>query len=170
VLTQTSSSARATPDAAYDASPSTGFAVYDSVQYDGQSSGWVEVGGTSAGAPQWSALLAIADQGRASSGQPALDSTSPQEVMNILYASPADFHDITSGTSTGTPPYSAGTGYDYVTGLGSPIANRIVAALDGTSTASYDKLVLAAPTAETAGTSFSLTVTAENSARAQGRR
>src|SRR5271165_1052025 len=161
VVTQTSS-ARATPDVAYDASPSTGVCVYDSVPYEG-GSGWSEVGGTSAGAPQWSALLAIADQGRAQSGQPALNSTSPQQVMSILYANPADFHDITSGRSTGRPHYSAGPGYDYVTGLGSPIANLIVGSLDGTSTASYDKLVLAAPTAETAGTSFSLAVTAQNS-------
>ena len=165
VVTQTSS-ARATPDVAYDASPSTGVAVYDSVPYEGTTYGWLEVGGTSAGAPQWSALLAIADQGRALSGQPALNSTSPQEVMNILYENPADFHDITSGTSTGSPHYSAGPGYDYVTGLGSPIANLVVGSLDGTSTASYDKLVLAAPTAETAGTSFSLTVTAQNSSGA----
>jgi len=165
VVTQTSSS-RATPDVAYDASPSTGVAVYDSVPYEGETFGWVEVGGTSEGAPQWSALLAIADQGRALSGQPALDSTSPQEVMNILYKNPADFHDITSGTSTGNPHYSAGPGYDYVTGLGSPMANLVVGSLDGTSTASYDKLVLAAPTAETAGTSFSLTVTAQNSSGA----
>ncbi len=136
------------------------------IPYEGTTYGWVAVGGTSAGAPQWSALLAIADQGRASSGQPPLDSTSPQEVMNILYKNPADFHDITSGTSTGTPEYSAGPGYDYVTGLGSPMANLVVGSLDGTSTASYDKLVLAAPTAETAGTSFSLTVTAQNSSGA----
>ena len=161
VVTQTST-ARATPDVAYDASPSTGVSVYDSVPYAG-GSGWRELGGTSAGAPQWSALLAIADQGRALSGQSALNSSSPQQVMSILYENPTDFHDITSGTSTGTPNYSAGSGYDYVTGLGSPIANLIVGSLDGTSTASYDKLVLAAPTAETAGTPFRLTVTAQNS-------
>jgi hypothetical protein len=162
VVTQTSS-ARAAPDVAYDASPSTGFAVYDSVPYGGNTYDWLEVGGTSAGAPQWSALLAIADQGRALSGQPAIDTTSPQQVMSILYDNPADFHDITSGTSVGNPNYSAGPGYDYVTGLGSPIANLIVGSLDGTSTAAPDKLVLAAPTAETAGKSFNLTVTALNS-------
>ncbi len=165
MVTQTSSS-RATPDVAYDASPSTGVSVYDSVPYEGVTYGWLEVGGTSAGAPQWSALLAIADQGRALSGQPALDSTSPQEVMNILYKNPADFHDITTGTSTGRPHYSAGKGYDYVTGLGSPMANLVVGSLDGTSTAASDKLVLTAPSAEMAGTSFSLTVTAQNSSGA----
>jgi len=162
VVTQTSTS-RAAPDVAYDASPSTGFAVYDSFSCGGTPYDWVEVGGTSAGTPQWSALLAIADQGRAETDQPLLDSTSPQQVMNTLYENPTDFHDITSGTSTGRPQYSAGPGYDYVTGLGSPIANLIIGSLDGTSTASFDKLVLAAPTAETAGKPFSLTVTAVNS-------
>ncbi|MGO9463703.1 MAG: DUF4082 domain-containing protein [Isosphaeraceae bacterium] len=165
VVTQTSS-ARATPDVAYDASPSTGVSVYDSVPYYGTTYGWLEVGGTSAGAPQWSALLAIADQGRAASSQPALDSLNPQEVMNILYKNPTDFHDITSGASTGRPPYSAGTGYDYVTGLGSPMANLVVGSLDGTATVSSDKLVLTAQTAQTAGASFSLTVTAQNSSGA----
>ena len=70
VVTQTSS-ARATPDVAYDAEPGTGVSVYDSFPYDGQTLDWVDVGGTSAGAPQWSALLAIADQGLALSGQPS---------------------------------------------------------------------------------------------------
>jgi hypothetical protein len=164
VVTQTAK-ARGTPDVAYDASPSTGFAVYDSVPYSGTTYGWLGVGGTSAGAPQWAALVAIADQGRAASGQPAINSTNPQEVMNVLYKNPGDFHDITSGTSVGTPHYSAGLGYDYVTGLGSPIANLVVGSLVGTTTApaASDTLALAATTAETAGASFNLTVTAENS-------
>jgi Bacterial Ig-like domain (group 3) len=164
VVMQTSTN-RATPDVAYDASPSTGFAVYDSNPYQGTTEDWVEVGGTSAGAPQWSALLAIADQGLAQSHQ-GLNSTNPQEVMDVLYQNQADFHDITSGTSTGAPHYSAGPGYDYVTGLGSPMANLVVGSLVGTSPASPDTLVLSAPTAQTAGTSFSLTVTAENSSKA----
>ncbi len=164
VVTQTSSS-RATPDVAYDASPSTGFAVYDSVPYEGTSYGWLQVGGTSAGAPQWSALLAIADQGRALSGQPALDSTSPQEVMNILYQNQADFHDITSGTSTGSPGspnYSAGPGYDYVTGLGSPMANLVVGSLDGTSVAPAAPTNLVASAASS--TQINLTWTGSNGA------
>ena len=163
VVTQTGT-VRATPDVAYDASPSTGVSVYDSVPYEGTTYGWLSVGGTSAGAPQWAALVAIADQGRVLTGQQALDSTNSQEVMNILYKNPGDFHDITSGTSTGSPHYSAGVGYDYVTGLGSPMANLVVASLDGTSTiVKNDKLVVAASTSEKAGTSFNVTVTAENS-------
>jgi hypothetical protein len=164
VVTQTTN--RANPDVAYDASPSTGFAVYDSYNYSGTSYGWVTVGGTSAGAPQWAALLAIADQGRVSNGQPALDSTSPQEVMTTLYKNPGDFHDITTGTSTGSPNYTAGPGYDYVTGIGSPLADLIIGSFDGTSPASNDQLVVTATTAETAGTSFNLTITAENASGA----
>ena len=164
VVTQTSTK-RANPDVAYDASPSTGYAVYDSYKYEGTVYKWLTVGGTSAGAPQWSALLAIADQGRALGNLPAIDSTSPQEVMTTLYKSPGDFHDITSGTSTGTPHYSAGPGYDYVTGMGSPIANDVVASFDGANSTPTpsDTLVLSATTAETAGTAFTLTVTAKQS-------
>lgn len=166
VVTQTSKT-RATPDVAYDGSPSTGFAVYDSVPYSGTTYGWLGVGGTSAGAPQWAALLAIADQGRALFGQAAINSTSPQEIMNVLYKNPADFHDIKSGTSVGQPSYSAGIGYDYVTGLGSPIANLVVGSFVGNATTTpSDTLVLAATRAETAGASFSLTVTAKNSSGA----
>src|SRR5439155_1558065 len=51
-----------TPDVSYDANPTTGFAVYDSTSYFGQS-GWLVFGGTSAGALQWAALVALADQG-----------------------------------------------------------------------------------------------------------
>ncbi len=163
VVKQTST-VRATPDVAYDASPSSGVAVFDSVPYNGTTYDWITVGGTSAGAPQWAAILAIADQGRALSGQSALDSTSPQQVMSILYANPGDFHDITSGTSVGSPRYSAGPGYDYVTGMGTPIANLVVGSLVGTtSIATHDTLVASAPTAETAGKSFTLTVTAQKS-------
>ena len=100
--------------------------------------GWVAVCGTSAGAPQWSAILAIADQGRAANSQSALNSSSAQQVMDILYQNPGDFHDITSGTSTGNPEYSAGPGYDYVTGLGTPMVNLVVGSLDGTTTTPPD--------------------------------
>ncbi|MDR3632767.1 MAG: DUF4082 domain-containing protein [Isosphaeraceae bacterium] len=169
IVTQTTTK-RANPDVAYDASPSTGVAVYDSFPYQRITYGWLTVGGTSAGSPQWSALLAIADQGRALSSQSALNAAGPQGVLTTLYqnATTGDFHDITTGTSTGNPHYSAGPGYDYVTGLGSPVANLVVQSLDGnlTNPNPSDNLVLNAPTAVTAGTSFNVTVTAQNSSGA----
>jgi len=102
---------RTSPDVAYDANPNTGFSVYDSFG----NGGWILVGGTSAGAPQWAALVALADQQRTSP-------LSTLQVLTALYHHPADFHDITWGNNG----YQAGPGYDLVTGLGSPIANLIV--------------------------------------------
>ncbi len=59
---------RTEPDVAYDADPNTGFPVYDS--YNNPSSDpWGQWGGTSDAAPQWAALIAIADQERALTGQ-----------------------------------------------------------------------------------------------------
>jgi len=112
-----SSKTRSNPDVAYDASPSTGFAVYDTVASSGQS-GWFEVGGTSAGAPQWAALVAIADQGRVLAGKTTL-----ANAQVPIYSLPStDFHDVTSGSNG----YSASKGYDLVTGRGTPIANAVV--------------------------------------------
>jgi hypothetical protein len=125
VVTQ-STTKRTVPDVAYDASGSSPFAVYDTDSY----SGWVEVYGTSCGAPQWSALVAIADQGRALAGKAALDG--PTQTLPAIYQLPsADFHDITSGSNGG---YTAGPGYDLVTGRGSPVANLVVAGLIGGTT------------------------------------
>ena len=50
----------------------------------------------------------------------------------MIYSMPATaFNDITKGNSGGTPPEYATKGYDLATGLGSPIANYIVALLAG---------------------------------------
>lgn len=133
-------SARMTPDVAYNADPNTGYAVYDSIpaQSYGTNAGWNVVGGTSAAAPQWSAILALADQERGAQGGTALDTN---QVLNTLYntlgSSPTNttytsvFHDITTGSNG----YAAGPGYDLATGLGSPIVNNLVPLLAGTTIA-----------------------------------
>jgi cell wall assembly regulator SMI1 len=124
---------RANPDVAYDANPSTGFPVYDSYN-NPASAPWGQWGGTSDAAPQWAALIAIADQGRALSGQGPLDGAT--QTLPMLYATSAGgFHDITGGTSDGTPRYSAAAGYDLVTGRGSPVANLVVNNLVGVASA-----------------------------------
>ena len=124
------SGVRGVPDVAYDADPNTGFSVYDTVRYQGQS-GWFQVGGTSAGAPQWAALFAIANSLRVGAGKATLSSTGTA-VYSVAKANYSlNLHDITSGTngSCGTL-CTATTGYDYVTGLGSPQANNIITALE----------------------------------------
>jgi hypothetical protein len=113
---------RTTPDVSFNASPTSGVSVYDSVAYNGQA-GWFQIGGTSAAAPAWAALIAITDQGLATAGKGSL---STSQVLSDLYSLPStDFHDITSGFNG----YSATTGYDLVTGLGSPRADRVIAGL-----------------------------------------
>jgi hypothetical protein len=111
---------RTTPDVAAVGDPATGVAVYDSVPYGGQS-GWYSVGGTSAAAPQWAGLIAVADQGLALAGKGSL-----ANAQAALYSIPSSaFHDVTTGFNG----YSATAGYDLVTGLGTPIANKVVAGL-----------------------------------------
>src|SRR5207253_256837 len=137
-----SATKRTNPDVAYNADPNTGVYVYDSSYY-----GWWSVGGTSAGAPQWGALVALADQGRASSGKTNLGST---DTLNAIYNMPAsDFHDITSGSNG----YSAKTGYDLVTGRGTPYANSVVNYLVSYSTGT------AATATHTTSTSHTTVVT-----------
>ena len=114
-----SSGWRQTPDVAFVADPGTGVSVYDS--YDYASQPWRVIGGTSLSAPCWAGLIAIANQLRASEGQPSLDGAT--QTLPWLYQLPAsDFHDITSGSNGCT----AGPGYDMVTGRGTPIANLLV--------------------------------------------
>ena len=133
---------RASPDVAYDADPRSGFAVYDSTPYGG-GSGWQVVGGTSAGAPQWAGLIAIANQARSLAGKSSLNGLT--QTLPALYAmSASNFHDITIGRSSYFA--SAFAGYDIVTGLGTPRAVGLVAALKnvgGTSASSSVKTSVA---------------------------
>ncbi len=122
IVTQ-STTQRTIPDVSFDASPSSGVAVYDSWDY-GSSTPWAQIGGTSFSAPAWGAIIAIADQGRTIAGIGTLDG--PSQTLPDLYAlSASDFHDITTGSNG----FAAGVGYDLVTGRGSPIANLVVADL-----------------------------------------
>jgi subtilase family serine protease len=108
------------PDVSYAADPQPGFAVYDSWDA-GRLGPWLRVGGTSAGAPQWAGLFAIAAEARNYAGKLSFNT---QQALAALYRLPqGDFHDITSG-SNGF--YAAAVGYDLVTGRGSPFADRIV--------------------------------------------
>ena len=156
IVTQTTTN-RATPDVSYDADPNTGFPVYDSY---GTSAVWGQYGGTSDAAPQWSALIAIADQGRALAG---LSPLSGGQLLTDIYQMPSgDFHDITSGSTLGSQTLPAAVGYDLATGRGTPAANLIVGALVGTTVTSTaaTHFTFSPPVSTTAGNTFSLTVSA----------
>ncbi len=95
--------------------------------------GLVYADGTSFAAPAWAGIIAISNQGRALRGLSTLDGAT--QTLPDLYALQAQadgyttyFHDITTG-SNGV--YSAGKGYDLVTGLGSPVVDEIESGLSG---------------------------------------
>lgn len=88
------------------------------------------VGGTSAGSPQWAGIAALANEARANLGKGPIGAINP--TLYSIYNSAryaTDFHDITvgndtlSGTSVG---YSAGTGYDLASGIGTPIVDQLI--------------------------------------------
>jgi subtilase family serine protease len=123
---------RGVPDVAADGSGATGMALAFS---DGGGQGYILVGagGTSAGAPFWAGLIALADQ---QAGH-ALGFVNPaiyQIARGPRYHQA--FHDITTGNNTvvltsTSPPvtitgYQAGPGWDPVTGWGTPDAEVLI--------------------------------------------
>jgi subtilase family serine protease len=116
------SGGRATPDVSFDADPNTGVAVYDSTPYGG-SSGWWQVGGTSLSSPCWAAIIALADQNAATplSNNNLISSPIYNAAKGASYA--ANYRDIKSGNAGS---YAAAPGYDLVTGLGSPLTDKLV--------------------------------------------
>jgi len=112
------SSGRGVPDVAGNADPTTGYQIYS----DGQAQ---VVGGTSAVAPLWAALvsrLAEATGQRFGLIQPALYAgvTPGTDVPG--------FRDITSGNNGA---YAAGPGWDACSGLGSPDGTALLTRLKG---------------------------------------
>ncbi len=122
---------RAIPDVAFDADPGSGPAIYDSYS-QGSAAPWLQIGGTSFSSPATAALIAIADQMRASHSLGSLDGlTGTMPALYSLYHSaatyPTDFHDVTSGNNG----YSDAAGYDLVTGIGTPQAQSLLPDLAG---------------------------------------
>jgi subtilase family serine protease len=117
---------RGVPDVAYDGNPETGVPAYSSWACAECITGWEQWGGTSIGTPQWAALFAIADAERHAASKTRL--TQPQ--VDLYPVAEGDYHDIVSGTNGGCGTLcTAGPGYDYVTGIGSPQANLLIPAL-----------------------------------------
>lgn len=131
------SNMRGVPDVAFQASARTGPLVYMTEPATTASgtgcggsnpcdAGWFVIGGTSCSAPQWAGLIAIADQMAGSD----LGYINP--ALYKIAANPAkyaaDFFDVTVGNNqtSSIPGYSASTGWDAVTGLGTPNAANLL--------------------------------------------
>jgi hypothetical protein len=93
------------------------------------------IGGTSAAAPQWAGYLALVNQQAVANGKPTLGFLNPTIyaiAMGSTYA--ANLHDITTGNNfnSGSPSlFSAVSGYDLVTGWGSPNGPALINTLAG---------------------------------------
>ena len=161
-LDSSSQDARAVPDVAWDADPSTGVNVYTSTMCTRTDTiGWSIIGGTSIAAPQWAGLIAIVDQGRVLAGGTPL--TGYDQTLPALYAMPsADFHDILTVTDPTEASLQAGPGWDEVTGLGTPVANLLVPDLVSYEIASQVVVSTQPPGSVTAGRGFILSVTVED--------
>jgi kumamolisin len=113
-----SAGGRGVPDVSGDADPATGYAI----RVDGKN---MVIGGTSAVAPLWAGLIAVAN---------AQNGKSAGFIQPAIYAAKAKpaFNDITSGTNySGTPVgFTAGPGWDACTGLGSPIGTKLIAVVN----------------------------------------
>ena len=91
-----------------------------------------DYGGTSFATPMWAGYLALVNQQLANNGDSPIGFINPTiYAQNVTSSYGTDFHDITSGTSGS---YSAVTGYDLVTGWGSPNGTGLINALAPTST------------------------------------
>jgi subtilase family serine protease len=124
---------RAVPDVAYNGAVFHGVLTYLAIP--GVPTGFYRFGGTSAGAPQWAAIAAIANQ-KAGARLGFLNSAIYQ-IGKVNKAYPASLHDITDGTNSAGEfdsankvviviGFDAGIGWDATTGLGSPIGPSLV--------------------------------------------
>jgi len=117
-----------------------------------------QYGGTSFGAPMWAGYLALVNQQLAINGSSPIGFINPTIYsQNVTSSYDPDFHDITSGASGS---FSAVTGYDLVTGWGSPNTG-LINALTGSATQTPAFTLAGSPTALSvaAGSSGASTIT-----------
>ena len=102
-----------------------------------------DYGGTSFATPMWAGYIALVNQQLAANGDPTIGFINPTiYAQNVTSSYGTDFHDITSGTSGS---YSAVTGYDLVTGWGSPNGVGLINALTGGSSPTPNFSISASP-------------------------
>jgi kumamolisin len=88
-----------------------------------------DYGGTSFATPMWAGYVALVNQQLATNGYSTIGFINPYlYAFGVSSSYGTDFHDITSGKSGS---YSAVTGYDLVTGWGSPNGQGLINALVG---------------------------------------
>ncbi|MGA7374883.1 MAG: S53 family peptidase [Candidatus Sulfotelmatobacter sp.] len=122
-----STTIRNIPDVAAEAN-------YDNILCDDGTCYYNEYGGTSYAAPRWAGYLALANQQNVTNHGTTLGFLNPliyPIAFGIAYDS--NLHDITSGSNG----YPAVTGYDLVTGWGTPNGATLINTLTGSATPSF---------------------------------
>ncbi len=119
-----STTLRNAPDVAMEANTDNWFCANNQACSGG-------LGGTSFAAPRWAGFLALVNQQAAQNGQAAVGFLNP--LIYGIGTGPTYntvFHDITNGNNAnGTTAFNAVTGYDLVTGWGSPKGQAFIDAL-----------------------------------------
>lgn len=109
---------RGTPDLSFDSDPDTGVWIYDSIPISGamgvEGSNWFVFGGTSVAAQALAGIINVGGR---------FLSSSTLELNRIYYHGTMtnEYHDIVSGNCGPCDGFSATAGWDYCTGVGSPI-------------------------------------------------
>lgn len=111
-------SARGTPDISFNSNPNSGVWVKDSIPVDGQGGpgSWWIVGGTSAATQMLAGIINSAGR----------FATSTQTELTTIYDNlgTANFTDITQGTCYLYNGLFAGKGWDFCTGVGTPLGKK----------------------------------------------
>ncbi len=155
-------SRRAVPDVAFNGNPTTG--QYVAVIVPGRTTSWLSMGGTSLSTPQWAGLMAVANAMRVQAGQPPL--TDPHAMLYAtIGAVPGTyvsaFADIVDGSDGSCATCHAAAGFDTVTGLGTPNATGLLAAMTGSAQPAgggVPPAVTSATASATAGLPFAITM------------
>jgi hypothetical protein len=119
---------RAIPDVSFLADPETGVAIFSTTPDEFRNTGWAEVGGNSAAAPQFAGIVTLANQFREAFAKEKLGEDLNTQLYQLARVRHDNlFYDIVKG-SNGHP---ARDGFDLATGWGSPRADKLIEALAG---------------------------------------
>jgi subtilase family serine protease len=107
-----------------------------------------QTGGTSYASPRWAAFIALVNQQSVAAGHGTVGFVNPAlYAIGKSTSFTSDFHDITSGNNRNSAgkSFNAVTGYDLVTGWGSPIGQNMINALAGGAVTTPDFSLSASP-------------------------
>lgn len=124
------SGTRGMPDVSLNSALVSNVLIWES--FDPGGSGWIFIGGVSSATPQWAAIDALANQADGPLGflAPRL-----YQIYDNPTAYAQAFHDITVGDNSfaGVTGYSAASGWDPASGLGTPNVANLITALAATT-------------------------------------